>query len=278
MIFTLCCLFHEEDIKFKTYNKNASQEKALEVCSYNVLSLKKAIQYCEDNSIFSYRVTSDLFPHADSFENLPYKDLPKQDKIIFSMHPGQHVNMGSPHQSVIESSVSDIKYHLKMSEYLNNNEINIHLGGAYNNKENTKKRFIENMQRYFTLEELSKITIENDELNFHVLDVYEVCKELNIRPVFDIHHHRCHQLKDKINITEEEIFELYSSLWLTSKQRLHLSNPKPEIGYLSASKSRPHSDLIYDFPDWLKDKDVIIDIEAKYKEVAIFNLIDKLSI
>lgn len=66
--------------------------------------------------------------------------------------------------------------------------------------------------------------------------------------------------------------------------RMHLSNPKIEL-YKSASKSRGHSDMIYDLesiPDWLKREslsfEIHLDIEAKYKEVAIFDLRNKLMI
>lgn len=206
MILTLCCLFHKENIKFKTYRKNATEEQAYNICIHNIQSLNKAISFCEKNNILSYRISSDLFMYPDIFKKLPYDKLPKEKNVIFSMHPGQHVNMGSPSEIVIENSVKDLKYHLKMSEYLNNKEINIHLGGSYGDKASAKKRFIKNMKENFSKEELSKITIENDELNFNALDVLEVCEELDVRPVFDIHHHRCHQLKEKIDISEEEIF------------------------------------------------------------------------
>ena len=64
--------------------------------------------------------------------------------------------------------------------------------------------------------------------------------------------------------------------------RLHLSNPKI-LEYITSSKSRGHSDMIYDLesiPNWLKDESlkflIHLDIEAKHKEVAIFDLITKL--
>lgn len=64
--------------------------------------------------------------------------------------------------------------------------------------------------------------------------------------------------------------------------RMHLSNPKTE-DYSTASKSRVHSDMIYDLdsiPGWLKQEslsfDIHLDIEAKHKESAIFDLRDKL--
>lgn len=60
--------------------------------------------------------------------------------------------------------------------------------------------------------------------------------------------------------------------------RLHISNPKIEL-YESASKSRGHSDMIYDIesiPEWLREEslsfEIHLDIEAKHKETAIFEL------
>ena len=64
--------------------------------------------------------------------------------------------------------------------------------------------------------------------------------------------------------------------------RMHLSNPKIQE-YTTASKSRGHSDMIYDLdsiPAWLKEEslsfDIRLDIEAKNKETAIFDLLKKL--
>ena len=62
--------------------------------------------------------------------------------------------------------------------------------------------------------------------------------------------------------------------------RIHLSNLKCEE-YKNASKSRSHSDIIYDknsIPEWLLkeslDFDIHLDIEAKFKEIAIFDLFE----
>lgn len=57
--FGLCCLFHNEPIKFKTYTKTALQklsvleqiDKILLICSHNIKTLQEAINYCYKNNI-----------------------------------------------------------------------------------------------------------------------------------------------------------------------------------------------------------------------------------
>ncbi len=69
--FGLCCLFHNEPIKFKTYTKtsllklnfNEQRAKILNIIEHNITTLQKAINFCYNNSIKSYRVGSDIIPH-----------------------------------------------------------------------------------------------------------------------------------------------------------------------------------------------------------------------
>ena len=82
--FGLCCLFHNEPIKFKTYTKTALQklsmleqiDKILLICSRNIKTLQEAINYCSKNNIESYRFSSDLFPHFNYISSvLSEKDM-----------------------------------------------------------------------------------------------------------------------------------------------------------------------------------------------------------
>lgn len=293
----LCCLFHNEPIKFKTYTKSAllklsekdRTDKILSIINHNIQTLQQAIIYCYKNNIESYRFSSDLFPHFDyvstvldesTIEKL-FQSVQKIDtkNITLSCHPGQHVNLGSPTEQVVINSVKDIEYHNKLCEALNSKEQNIHLGGCYGNKQEAKQRFIEN----YVLYNIKNITIENDELSYSVEDCLEVANILNIPVTFDLHHHRCHSLKEDYNseYSEHELFIQCKQTWINAGynyMRMHISNPKT-LEYINASKSRGHSDLIYDItsiPEWLKDEskmfDIHLDIEAKHKEVAINNL------
>ena len=201
--------------------------------------------------------------------------------IIISCHPGQHVNLGSPTEEVRLNSISDLRYHGLLCESLNSKEINIHLGGHYGNKEQAKERFIKSFNSLYN----KNITIENDELSYSVEDCLEVAETLNIPVTFDLHHHRCHSLNYQSEFAEHELFLKCKQTWINAGynyMRMHLSNPKCEE-YSSASKSRGHSDMIYDLssiPDWLLEEslsfDIHLDIEAKHKEVAIFDLRNKL--
>jgi UV DNA damage endonuclease len=281
--FGLCCLFHREKIKFKTFTlKRLKDISTVEsVYSHNIASLQEAFDYCHNNSIASYRVSSDIFPSfalllregfiTEAFLQNYLNRLSELNSydLKLSFHPSQFVNPSSPNPEVVKNSFEDLNAHAKLSKYLGISEINIHLGGRYGDKEASKERFIERLRDY---EFLNFITLENDELNYSIVDTVEVAKELGVRVVYDIHHQRCYELKESLNLDEEESFKLARETWKGfDYQRVHLSNPRD--GYTTASKSRPHSDYISDFPQWLKKyPDVHIDIEAKAKESAIERL------
>lgn len=329
MKFGLCCKFLKENIKFKEYTLTniktlsieSAREKILNTFNSNLKALQDSFDFCNSNGIDSFRVSSNLIPHLTNLENLGIvtnemkKKFSKEFKtlnsynLILSMHPGQFVNMGSPNQDVIEKSILDVKEHFFVAEGLNIHEINFHIGGSYGDRESTKKRFIENMNKSFTQKELDLITIENDELNFSISDVLEVCEILKLRATFDIHHQRVFdeiQLKKtkKIITTNsnnsdnsdsleysKDILKLekeYKNFYLKCKetwkargykyQRMHISSPK--IGYGSGAKGRPHHDFIdiSHIPNWMiKDDKLYVDIEAKAKEVAIFQLRDEIN-
>jgi|GEM_PF-5637612 len=292
MEYGLCCLFKKENIKFKTFTlTNFSVEKAYEVYDHNIIELQKAIDFCHLNKIKSYRVSSDILPkfgklHREKkIEVEPYlnrlKEIDSYD-LILSMHPDQFVNIGSPKDSVVSNSVEVVKDHILLSKYLKISDINIHIGGSYGDKAETKKRFIENMLFNFNREELNLITIENDEFNYSLDDTLEVAEKLSIRVTYDIHHERCFHLKSKKKVDEtaekENFFKARESWRGYGYQRVHLSSPRD--GYTTPAKSRPHNDYIdiNDFPKWLKEyDDVHIDIEAKAKELAIKDLSETVS-
>lgn len=201
----LCCLFHNEPIKFKTYTKTAllklskadRTDKILSIITHNIKTLQQAIIYCYENNIESYRFSSDLSPHFDYIstvlDNLTIEKLFQAVQeidtkhIAISCHPGQFVNLGSLNNDVVMNSIKEIEYHGRLCTALNSKELNIHIGsGTYGNKTEAKSRFIENFSSLY----YKHITIENDELSYSVEDCLEVAEALNIPVTFDLHHHR----------------------------------------------------------------------------------------
>lgn len=307
---TLCCLFKEQPIKFKTFTikgleKLSQIEKAQKVHSiylHNIETLQQALDKCKELNIKSYRISSDLFPKFDyvfknsilpnGFEDM-YSSLLQDIKtynIILSMHPDQFCTT-SPKDEVVQNSINILKYHFWLAQTLPINSINIHIGGVFGDKESSKDRFIINMKKHLTVDELKKITIENDERSYDILDILDICERLPlIRPTFDIHHFKCYNMSLLTNnslgekVISENI-EYYlkrcKKIWIVNGfnyLQVHLSSPRDDR-YLSLKGSSPHSDYIYtsDIIDFrFLDFDIVVDIEAKHKELAVLDFNKKL--
>ena len=276
----LCCLLHNnKEYKFRTYTRARMEKLSFhdarlnvhEVLTHNTVMLGKFFDYCRDNSIKSYRLSSDLIPHfkyiterglitdTELQEFLSAFGSHDTSNICLSQHPGQHVALGS-----------------------NRQEVNIHLGGAYGDKPSAKERFIENAEEF-----KDYLTIENDELTYNIDDCLEVSERTGIPVTFDLHHHRCHMLKPEYKPlrSDQEYFQAAKETWIASGRnymRIHISSPRVE--YTTAAKSRPHHDFINpgDIPSWLlkeaENFPVHVDVEAKAKEKAIQELTEALAL
>ena len=296
---TLCCLFKSEPIKFRTFTLKSLKylslkqkaEKIMNIYAYNIETLQSALDKCLELNIQSYRISSDLLPKFSYVQEnnlLPQgyylyieaelRNIKSHD-IILSIHPSQFVVMNSLKQDVIYNSVKELKYHLYLADLLGIDSINFHVGGIFSDKELSTKRFIDNMNTYFSRDELDKFTLENDEKSYTILDVLNICKQLDIRPTFDIHHEKCYAI-NKYSIYHEINFDIQNKLnlckyiWINkgfSYMQVHLSSPRDDR-YLTLKGSSPHSDFIHkeDMIDFsFLDFDVVVDIEAKSKELAV---------
>lgn len=289
----LCCLFRNEPIAYKSYSfahlkrladqsgLSAVTEKVLSVWENNVKMLQLSFDYCTAKGIRGFRISSDLFPQSG---RLRQEGLITQEEynrfleklrelqsgnLILSMHPGQHVNLGSPSESVVANSIDDLREHFDIAEQLNIGEINIHLGGSYGDKGAAIDRFCRNIST-IPDKERNRITLENDELNYSLPEVVATAQKLGLRVVYDIHHQRCHELKYEGSGTSWDYYELAGTTWRDDDvQRLHISSPRD--GFTTITKSRPHHDFIQpeDIPEWLWKENCLVDIEAKAKEVAV---------
>ncbi len=255
--------------------------KVFSVWEANILALQRAMDYCAINRIKGYRISSGLFPKVDHLLAegvIAAADLARYHQqlaaletkgLLLSMHPGQHVNLGSPTPEVVANSLADLRYHFGIARAVGAGEVNIHLGGVYGDKEAALARFTAVVQA-LPAADRALLTVENDELNYSIDEVVTVAATLGLRVVYDIHHQRCHELKYAATGSEWDYFCRARASWPAEQmQRLHLSSPRDGFG--TVSSSRPHSDYIdrEDIPDWLAAQPVLVDIEAKAKELAI---------
>ena len=192
-------------------------------------------------------------------------------------HPGPFNVLTSPHEHVVKNCVSDLTDHGDVFDMMNlsrtrYNKINIHIGGAYGDKESAMKRFCENFE-LLPDSVKSRLTVENDDkaTMYSVRDLYDgVYTRIGIPIVFDYHHHTF----NTGGLSEQEALELAMSTWpkgitpmvhYSESKRLHEGNDK--------LKEQAHSDYINDLPNLYGNK-VDVMVEAKAKELSILPYIN----
>ena len=241
-------------VTFTNYNKitlpNKKLEKLKSVAASNLRDLETIIRYNIENNIHFYRITSALIPlvtHPEvgywGHREFLKKDFEYVGKLIndskmrVDTHPDEFNVINSINPKVVENTkinlvrqaewFEDFKYDL--------GKMVIHVGGATNGKEAGLERFITNFDNFPT-EVKSKIIIENDDKTYTAQETLNLCNELSLPMVLDIHHHNC-------NNNGENIYELIPQIFLTWKNeklppKLHFSSPR------EGEKDRKHSDFI----------------------------------
>ncbi|MFN2366420.1 MAG: UV DNA damage repair endonuclease UvsE [Desulfurivibrionaceae bacterium] len=291
--FGLCCIFRKEPIRFRQVTARTLRQlrrteqltRLSGICLDNVFNLRQALEFAADHGIGAFRILSPLFPrftHPEvgyRLEELPDRDMiaalcaeirsfrAKHD-LRLSFHPDQFNVLASPRPEVVKNTVRELCYQGMLAELLGAEVINIHVGGAYGDKEEALVRLAANLEG-LPGEVLKRLTLENDDNSFTPADLLPVCEKLAIPMVYDVHHHRC--LPDGLSI--EEATERTAALWrkLGRETYFHISSPRN--GWLDGSP-KPHADYIDpgDFPSCWLELNATIDVEAKAKELAVISL------
>ena len=297
--FGLCCLFKEENIKFKiataksllSLEKTIQLNKISELCLSNLKSLYKALEFVNNKGIKAFRISSRIFPlythpkcgytieqlkdNKEIFNTLhSIKNYAKINDIRLSFHPDQFVLLSSSNPDILEKSLSELEYQANIANLVGADVINIHLGGSYGNKAEALKTVEKNFNSRLSENVRNLLTIENDDRIYTPEDVYRICKKSGIRMIYDVHHHRCNP--DGLSV--EKATELCISTWeQMGEPYFHISSPKH--GW-NSKYHQSHADYIdiADFPlFWLNLKlNVTVDVEAKNKELAVFKLVKDL--
>jgi UV DNA damage endonuclease len=137
----------------------------------------------------------------------------KKNDIRITMHPGQYTVLNSPRDRVYQNSLKELNYHTDIIDLLEldkSAKIITHVGGVYNDKQNSIKRFI---KRYDSLEERIKnyYVIENDDKSYHVTDCLEISEQTGIPLIFDFYHHECHNTSERAQDVIGEVFQTWKS-------------------------------------------------------------------
>lgn len=276
--------------RYSAMPKNERMEKLKSVTAQNLHHTKRILYYNIAHEIVLYRFSSSLVPLATHPEVMwdfitPFKNeweelgrLVQGNKLRVSFHPNQFTLFTSPREEVTLNAVRDMEYHFKMLEAMNALKaglINIHIGGAYGDKNTTLSRFHENLKKL--PKEIKKhMTLENDDKTYNVWETLITCEKENIPMVLDYHHHIANSGDVDLSSYLQRIFNTWKDF--NTIPKVHISSPKSDQAY------RSHADFVsLDFVlPFLKmaktlNQDFDIMIEAKQKNLAMQKLIEDIA-
>jgi len=265
---------------FKAKGINYASELGLQNCK----DLFEIVKWNNENGFPFFRITSNLFPWSSEYK---LKDMPDHQEICdvldevgkyvadnsmrITSHPGPFNVLTSPHPHVVTNCIKDLSIHGEVFDMMGlsrtpYNKINIHIGGAYGDKESAMARFCVNFERLPDSVK-SRLTVENDDkaTMYSVRDLYDgVYTRIGIPIVFDYHHHQfCTG-----DMTEQQALELAITTWGDIKPVVHYSESRRDEKKDVTIRVQAHSDYVYDKIETYGN-DIDIMVEAKAKELAV---------
>ena len=192
--------------------KSYSEERFIETVENNLSCLKKILNFNIKNNILFFRITSDLIPFASHpVNNFVWQeyfkkdfaeigDIIKNNGIRISMHPDQFIVLNSIRKDVVKRSIEELVYHCEVLDLMNLDytaKIQLHIGGAYGNKEKAIGSFIDN---YSLLNDKIKkrLIIENDDKIYSLKDCLYLSNKIRIPVLFDSFHHSILKNNEKV--------------------------------------------------------------------------------
>ncbi|WP_369901692.1 UV DNA damage repair endonuclease UvsE [Bacillus manliponensis] len=276
--------------RWKALEKQERKEKLYKITKQNLLHTLRILHYNIAHEIPLYRLSSSIVPLATHPEvdfdylNLfkeTWKEigqLIKKHQLRISFHPNQFTLFTSDKPHITTNAVHDMTYHYNVLHAMglaNSSYINIHVGGAYGNKEKALLRFHDNIKK-LPSHIKKQMTLENDDKTYTTSETLSVCQKEKIPFVFDYHHHVANLCEEPLELLLPSIFDTWDHT--NALPKVHISSPK------STKEFRAHSDyidisFIQPFLSIAKElgRDFDVMIESKKKDLALFQLVEELS-
>jgi UV DNA damage endonuclease len=281
----LVCITSSTQVRYRALTRKRllqlerpEQERVLrELYTDNLQRFNLAIDFCVEQRIRLYRVTSALFPFADDAIGaeilLEFNDALKQagDRaqalgIRVVIHPDQFVVLSSDRPDVIENSIKILQTQAQIFDLLGLPRSPWAMMEIHGGKGDRAERLVQ-VIRDLPDEIRLRLALENDEYAYSAEEILAVCRAAGVPMVFDAHHHVIHEkLESYEHPSVAEMVLAARETWPDPTwQLVHISNG------CDAFADPHHSDLITVMPSAYRDVPWI-EIEAKLKEQAIAKL------
>lgn len=255
---------------------------ASQLALQNVQALLQIVAWNVANGIKLFRVSSDVFPWASEYPIATLPDYTEIREVLeaigrhpvrLTTHPGPFNKMAGT-GATLKNTIKDLETHSEVFDLMGLpathwHKINIHVGGAYGDREESIRRFAQNFS-LLSQNLRGRLTVENDDKPglYTVADLLPLHEMIGIPIVFDYFHHHLHPG----NWTEEEAFHAAYKTWKV-KPVFHYSSSRQDNEDPTAKKES-HADYVYE-PISTYGKDVDIVLEAKMKELALKRYIEE---
>ncbi|WP_243525291.1 UV DNA damage repair endonuclease UvsE [Bacillus pseudomycoides] len=275
---------------WKKLGKQEREEKLYNITMQNLMHTLRILHYNIAHEIPLYRLSSSIVPLATHPEvDFDYIDiftpfwrkmgeLIREHNLRVSFHPNQFTLFTSEKPHITNNAVLDMTYHYNVLDAMglaDSSYINIHIGGAYGNKEKALLRFHENLKK-LSFHIKQQMTLENDDKTYTASETLAVCKLERIPFVFDYHHHMANLCDEPLEALLPAIFKTWDHT--NTIPKVHISSPKSEKEFRSHANYIDTA-FINSFLHIAKavNQDFDIMIESKQKDLALFQLVDELA-
>lgn len=281
----LVCITASKEVRYSTVTRKrllqfAEPEQATilrDLYTKNIQRLNLAIDFCLNNGIQLYRITSNLFPFADTElgekiiaefndELLKTGNRALSAGIRVVVHPDQFVVLSSDNPEVVANSIKILQMHALILDKLGlprSPWATMEIHGGKSDRAEQLVKVIGNLPESIR----SRLALENDEYAYSAQEILDICRQAGVPMVFDAHHHVIHEgLESYDHPSVAQMLAAARTTWPTPEwQLVHISNGR------EAFNDRTHSDLITQMPSSYRNAPWI-EIEAKLKEQAIAKL------
>lgn len=183
-----------------------TEERLIQSIKYNLDTLVEILKYNIENNLMFFRISSDIIPFAshsickfdwkESFRSdfIKIGRLIKENDMRISMHPDQFVLINSKNPDIVNNSIKELEYHTDVLDLMRldtSAKVQIHVGGVYGDRVDSKKKFISNYKNLLSEKVKKRLVIENDDHLYNLNDCIEIHSNTDIPILFDTFHHQC---------------------------------------------------------------------------------------
>ncbi|GMK39502.1 UV damage endonuclease UvsE [Paenibacillus sp. CCS19] len=219
----------------KLDDREAALRKLERLAEENLNNTLRLLRHCRGSGIQMYRFSSKLIPLAthdalkdwDPFLALSDKfaevgAFVRESGMRVSFHPDHFCVFSTPRPEVLASSRNDMNYHVRMLEAMGLDQSaknNIHVGGAYGDKQVAGERFVRQFSE-LDARLRNRVTLENDDKTFNVRETLGIAETVEVPMVLDIHHHAVNDGGESEELLVGELWPRIVATWLRENERL----------------------------------------------------------